>query len=215
MQFNELRERKQILSEKNAAMEELAEAVRAIPTDDLKSADKIFASDADHKVFLKKTAGRFALNKVFFRINPDGRVEVKFNSFAEGQIFAFIDALWRESGGLVKFESIKMAKAPEGDLAVKLNYLIVSIDKKIDRHRVHLSETKCRRSPESIDLFGVAATKTHNLSCILDNSRAYVNGSWYGVGDKIDGWKILSIRQNFIEIQSENKKLSPRLGASW
>lgn len=219
-ELDDLKNKRSLLVEKARFIVELANTIRATSWSELKSKEKIFNRNINIKNLVEKIAQKFSLQKVLFRINNevDARekiMEIKFNVSDECLIYKFLDALWRESTGIIVFESIKILKSKPGELLVKIKCKIFSFDEKEAERSIEITEQKSTADSKSINLFNSKRRKKHNLLCILDNYRAYVNNAWYGVGDKIDDWEVLNIYKNSIEIQLDNKKSTVTLGTSW
>jgi hypothetical protein len=50
----------------------------------------------------------------------------------------------------------------------------------------------------------------------MGRSKAYIDDSWFQVGDGVDGYRITNVNQNSIEIQGENGETTLiKLGRSW
>jgi hypothetical protein len=220
LQLDNLRNQRNLLSEKNKSITELANSITESSFRSLKSKKKIFYQGMDVKNFIKKIVKNFSLRKVLFKMDNcasahEKILEIKFNSPNESRIYKIFDALWREFDGIVGFESIKILRSNLSGLFVEVKCKFFLFDEKEAKNSIELIEDKHRCKTKSIDLFNLRGAKEHNLLGIIDDSRAYIDDAWYCIGDKIDDWEVANIRQNSIKIQSNNRKLTLKLGSSW
>lgn len=220
LKLDSLKNQRNLLDEEARSMAELANTIHKTSWNGLKSKEKIFNRNINIKHVVEKASQKFSLQKVLFRMSNGAGVrekvlEIKFNVSEESCIYKFLDTLWRESAGVVGFESIKILRSGSNELFVKIKCKIFSFEEKETGRAVEIIEEKHAVDVKSINLFNLKKSKEHKLLGILDNSKAYIDDAWYGVGDKIDDGEVLNIYQNSIEIQSDNKKSTIKLGASW
>jgi hypothetical protein len=220
LELDYLKNRKNLLAKKARSMTELANTICETQWDELKSKEKIFSRKVNIKNFVERIVKKFSLQRVLFKMNNESNagekvLEIKFNVSDENFIYKFLDTLWYESAGVVGFESIKITRSNSNELFVKIKCKIFFFNEKETERSIEIIDPKHMVDVKSINLFNLRKSKEHHLLGILGNSGAYIDNTWYGVGDKIGDWKVLNIYQNSIEIQLNNRKSTIKLGSSW
>jgi hypothetical protein len=219
-ELDNLKNRRNLLAGEARSMEELVNTIHETSWDELKSKEKIFNQNMNTKGLAERIVKKFLLRKVLFKMHDEVNarekiLEIKFSVSDESRIYDFLDALWRESTGIIGFESIEILRSSSRELFVKIKCKNFFFDEKEAERSIEVIEQKHPVNAKSINLFNLRKQKEHSLLGILNNSKVYVDDTWYGVGDKIDDYRVVSIHQNSIEIQSNNKKSTITLGTSW
>jgi hypothetical protein len=218
-EFNELSDQESELEKHHKKTIELADIIHQNPFDYLKSKDDIFNKDTNVESVIEKISKKFLIEKILFKISPNASsnekiIEMKFNASAEEQIYKFINALYYELPGIAKFESIKIAKLNEQELSIKIVCRTFSCDESI-KNFVSICDSNGHDNMRSINLFAIKKTLSHKLFCVINNSKAYIDNSWFGIGETIGEGKIVDISEDSIKIQCDNNTINVKLGHSW
>jgi len=204
--LNELEDQKQSLVNFQESVKKFDQKMELFQCQ--KSKEKLFSKDTDLKKIIEAIYKKLKMKKVLVKCNTIN--EVKILADREKKIYKFIDDLFLELPGIVKFESIKISKNKNNDIAAiiqfKISYLpecqnIIDITPHTKTYNIkNMFEMK----------------RPHRLLCIIRGAKAYIDNSWFSVGDQIDDYKITDIDQNFLELQDDNAcRRVIELGENW
>jgi hypothetical protein len=69
-----------------------------------------------------------------------------------------------------------------------------------------LNNTKSPFFAEDIVVDGVSVQQVEKISLKgIMNSKAYINNAWVGINDEVDGYKVVSMTQNSVLLQREDR----------
>jgi hypothetical protein len=220
-EFTDLNKQKDKLIKQMDDTNKLVSDIKSASFPALQFKNKIFSDNTDIKKLVEQISRKLLIKNILLKENTSVHenekiLETKFTVLKEKQIYEFIDALYRELAGIVKFESIKIIKSNEKQLSVKILCKIFMIDKDIAINSIEITRGGNRHNNvKSLNFFVLEKATLHTLFCIINNSKAYIDDSWFRIGDKIEDYKITGIYSNFIEIQNDNQKSIIKLGSSW
>jgi hypothetical protein len=145
------------------------------------------------------------------------KFEIKFISNEEKNIHGFIDSMMRKSGFFAAFDSIKIAKKGEKSFMAKMQCRLILF--KDDNYKKYVSITPSLNeisSTGNIDIFTSSRPlMKYTISCIINNSKAFINDSWMEIGDRTNDFEIKHIYPKSIDIMSCNKVSNIKIGETW
>jgi hypothetical protein len=208
-ELKELEERENRLKEFKNSVDDFAKKIKNHSFSYLKSKKKLFAKKDDLKKSIEKISRKLSVEKISLK-SFAAFEEIRIFASQENEIYKFIEEALFEIPGIIQFVSITFSPTDKEDVCAIIKFRVFEFS---DCPGI-ISISPTSRNRGSIDLFG--KKKTHNLFCTIDNSRAYIDGSWFQIGDRIDDCELTSVAQNFIELQKEDSsKIQIKLGASW
>jgi hypothetical protein len=206
----DLQELRKRLSDSQKAIEIFLKKIETLPY--LKSTKKIFNTKIDPKQVIEKISGRLKVHKTLVK-QGSSIEEIKILSKQEDVVYRFIEDLLFELPGIIQFESIKISKNnKELSATIQLKaFQLLNV-----RDFVNIDSSDEKSDTSSIKLFFSDEKRKHNLLCTLEKAKAYINNSWFQLGDAIEDRRLIGIYQNYIELQRSNgDKTIIKLGEMW
>jgi hypothetical protein len=216
VKLNELKNQKDCLINSKALIDSFAKEIEKSTFSCPKAKEKFFAKNCDIKKSIDVISKKLILDNVLIKLHSSNNLqtieEIKIQTNRENKIYQFIEELFFELPGMVQFKRIEILPSNNGKLIAMIQFHIF-IPKKCPNLTV-INYTRQNHSIDSIRLF--EKVKTHKLLCTIPTSKAYIDDSWFQIGDPIDSFCLMRVEQNFIEIQDDSHhKISIELGATW
>ncbi|MDR0631771.1 MAG: hypothetical protein LBF54_00795 [Holosporaceae bacterium] len=213
VELGDLENQKNELIKLKSSIDDFAKKIGKSSFSCLKSKEKIFDRGDDQKKFIEQIARKLNVKKVSVKRNSTNEIEeIKILTDQEKKIYAFIDGLIFESSGMVQINSVRLFPADRNNLTGIIKFKTHLFDK--NPNLISINPSRRNYSISSINLFG--KVKLHKLLATVHNAKAYVNDSWFEIGDKIDDYRLVHVDQNFIEIQEDDGlKIQVKLGGQW
>jgi hypothetical protein len=162
---------------------------------------KNFDQNFDLRREVEKISKAVKVKKVSLKRNPIGGIEeIKFSANKEKSIYEFISRLMIELPGVVQFRSIKFFLSDKNNINTVIQFKILTSG---ERFVKYLYNTNCNYNYDIPPIRLFEKRKLHKLFCTIQNEKAYLDNSWFKVGDMIDDYELISIQQDFIEIQEK------------
>jgi hypothetical protein len=213
-EFEETRNRKNRLIMFRKSAEALAREIKTHPFSPLKSPRKLFEKNLDLRKTAEKICRKLGTEKALIRRSGAQNIgEIKISADDEGKIYEFIRRLFFELPGAVRLRSVKFL--PSGGIVSAIIAFEVSA---VEKCPGLVLQKAPRRKADlgSLNLFGIKKSGSHKLLCIADDSGAYIDDSWFRVGDFVGGRRLTEIFPNAVEIKGEGpSKIRIGLGESW
>ncbi|MDR2646297.1 MAG: hypothetical protein LBC04_03955 [Holosporaceae bacterium] len=216
VKLNELKNQKNGLIASKALIDSFVKEIEKSTFSCLKAKDKFYAKNYDVKKSIDVISQRLILDNVLIKLRSSNNLqiieEIKIQTNRESKIYQFIEELFFELPGMVQFKRINISPGDKGKLVAIIQLHIFMPEECPGLATInHMRQSY---HVDSIRLFERA--KTHKLFCTIPNSKAYINGSWFQIGDPIDGFKLMGVEQNSIEIQDDSgHKTTIKFGAVW
>lgn len=213
VKLNELEVRKSYLAMSKTSIEDFAQEIQNFSFPCLKTKEKLFPSNKDLKKNLETISKKLSINNVLIKFNvPMDSVEIKIQTNQESKIYKFIEELFFELPGIVQFKSIKIFPMNKKNLAALIQFKIFFPEK--CSGLLDINPIPRNSSFASIRL--LEKVKAHKLFCTIYNLRAYIDNSWFQIGDDIDDFRLIAVKQNSIEIEDQTgHKVQVKLGTTW
>jgi hypothetical protein len=209
-ELNELAEREARLREFKNSVANFVKEIKTRPFSYLKSEKKIFAKNQDLKKVVERISRKLQLKKVSIkRSSARESKEIKIAANQEGKIYNFIKETLLETPGVTQFKTITFLPT-KNEIVATLQFKILTFSEPSGIISIKPTDRKFGK----INLFN--QKKSRRLFCAIDNSKAYVNDSWFQIGDPIGDYRLINVDQNSIEIQGDNGLTTRiKLGDAW
>ena len=173
-----------------------------------KPKEKIFERK-DLRQQIKIIARHSRVMDVQFKEDNREAAEVKFQTTNEKDAYDFLEKLYLGLGGIAQFTSIKIGRF--SDNKIHAVCMIKTESPQVSKEDIEIHPIKY--SCSQLNLFDIR--QKHQLNCVVLGQKIFVDNKWFSLGDKIDEYQITKIGQSSVELKSDKKSVTIRLGQSW